>query len=129
MPTKKTPPKRSSKPAAAAAADVFGDDDAGDEQTERVDPRTLPPVEESVLAQNIGGRIKCPLTPGCTGRIKVYSTHKRTVKDDAGRAIKRVTEQYLRCDRCGRTPVNPRRVEQPLVNQKLFDRHATHSMD
>ncbi|MEP3478008.1 MAG: hypothetical protein ABJZ55_02060 [Fuerstiella sp.] len=82
----------------------------------------LPRVEKGVLAQNLAPNCACTLTSGCNGRIVTYSTHKHTKRDDEGNAVAQVNDQYLKCTKCGRAPVNPRRVSTSLVNTKLFDR-------
>lgn len=96
----------------------------------RIDPQKLPRVEESVSAQNLQQNCQCSLTPGCTGRIRVMSCRKRTVRDpESGEPTKHITEQYLRCTKCLRMPVNPRRMEQNLVDTRLFDRHRRRKSD
>jgi len=91
--------------------------------------RNLPPVEESVNAQDLPPRCSCRLTPGCNGRIITYSTHKRIRRMPEGQPVERVTEQYVKCDKCGRAPVNPRRLIQPMAGARLFDRHKVSSQD
>lgn len=83
----------------------------------------LPRVEDSVNAQNLNPNCVCVLTPGCRGRITVYTTHRKVERDDEGKPKSRITEQYVKCNKCGRAPVNPRRLIQPLVDTKLFNRH------
>lgn len=87
--------------------------------------RNLPKVEESVQAQSLAGSPQCMLTPGCDGIIRVYSSNRR-VERGADGSRTQVTQQYLRCVKCGRCPVNPRLIEQdlgkPEAAGKLFDR-------
>lgn len=86
-------------------------------------------VDESVSAQDLPPNCACMLTAGCKGRIKCFSSRKVTIRDESGQPVKLVTEQSLRCSTCLRMPVNPRRIEQPLVNPRLFDRHRTKSRE
>lgn len=128
MAKKSTPPK-------PANDQLEWDGVAADANTENASPltpleiRNLPPVEESVNAQDLPPRCECSLTPGCKGRIITYSTHKRIRRNQEGRPVELVTEQYLKCDKCGRAPVNPRRLIQPMAGPRLFDRHKVSSHD
>lgn len=117
------------------AGGAQSDDDTGEPAAEpqpltRAQINDLPNVEESVIAQNLPPNCPCRLTPGCTGRIKTYSTFKRRERDPkTGKAVALITEQYVKCYTCNRTPVNPRRLTQNLVDRKLYDRHAVKRED
>jgi hypothetical protein len=127
-----TPTDEQQTPAAAAeSGDVAGisqDQAPADGETlegetpTRVDPRSLPQVDTRFSAQDMQPRCDCPLTPGCRGKIHVYSSGRRNQKNADGQVVATVTLQYLKCTQCNRTPVNPRRIVQPSLGGRLFDR-------
>ena len=107
---------------------VVQDEVQAEEKPQRLTPQqvaALPKVEQSVQAQSIPpGKHRCMLTSGCTGVVKVYSSNTRTIAENEKRFRQR--SQYLRCVKCGRTPVNPRVSLTELPNETSnagFDRH------
>jgi hypothetical protein len=89
----------------------------------RVDPKTLPVVEESIHATQCFPNQECNLTPGCRGRIHSLPAVSQLVTGDDGKPMRRMIQQ-VRCTRCQRFAAGFRIVGNAKSAQ-LYDRHAS----